>query len=319
MNSLNPEISVIVPVYNCEGTIDACLESLLNQNYSAAYEIIIVEDGSTDKTAEICQSKKGIQIIQVPNGGPSRARNIGVKKAKGEFIAFTDGDCIVHRQWLAELREGFSRAEIASVGGNQVSPENESRFGKNVQDTFVLLGFATSYMQTPSDMVEIQHNPSCNSAYRKTVFETIGGFDEALWPGEDMDLDFRLSQRGYTFLRNPKAIVKHFRPQSLTELGHMMHRYGASAYLLFRRYGFFRTLHYIPFLLLTAIVVILLTVFFIPSALLLLPLLVVISILLFLINKGFSRKSLKILFLSLFIVFHWHLGFFRQAFSKKTQ
>ncbi len=318
MNRQQPEISVIVPVFNSEGTIDACLESLLNQDFPS-YEIIIVNDGSTDKTAQICQAKKGVQIIETTNGGPSRARNIGVKKAAGEFVAFTDGDCIVHQQWLTELRKGFLRKEIASVGGDQISPENESRFGKNVQETFVILGFATSYMKTQPNMAEIRHNPSCNSAYRKSVFETIGGFEESLWPGEDVDLDCRLTQQGCILMRNPKAIVKHFRPQSPTELRNMMQRYGGSAYLLLRKYGFFRTLHYIPFLLLAAIVAVLLTAIFSPSVLLLLPLLLLTSLLFFFINKGFSLKSLTILFLSLFIVFHWHLGFLKQVFLKNPQ
>jgi len=316
MSRQHPEFSIIVPVFNCEETMDACLESLLNQDYPS-YEIIIIDDGSTDETAQICQSKEGIQIIQVSNGGPSKARNIGVKKAKGEFVAFTDGDCIVHQQWLTELRKGFLRAEIASVGGNQISPETESSYGQNVQETFAILGFATSYMKTRPNMAKIQHNPSCNSAYRKTLFETIGGFEESLWPGEDMDLDFRLTQQGYILMRNPKAIVKHFRPQSHTELGNMMQRYGASTNLLLRKYGFFRSLHFIPFLLLTAIVAVLSVAIYSPSLLFFLPLALLAFLLIFLIIKGFSQKSLTILFLSLLIVFHWHLGFFRQAFLTK--
>ncbi len=309
-----PKISIIVPVFNCERTIHDCLESLLNLDYPD-YEIIIIDDGSTDNTTKICQSHKRVNVIQIPNGGPSRARNIGVKKAKGEIVAFTDGDCIVHRQWLKELQKGFSSDKIAGVGGNQISPPNETAFGKSVQETFAILGFATSYMKPYTTLTETRHNPSCNSAYQKHIFESIGGFNESLWPGEDVDLDYRLIQNGHTLIRNPEAIVKHYRPQSLSGLCSMMQRYGGATYLLLKKYGFFRLLHYIPFLLPFVLCSIIIASIYKPSLLLFSPLVLLALLLFFLGRKGFSKKSVTILFLSLVILVNWHLGFYKQPFK----
>lgn len=319
MTALPPEISIIVPVFNCEKTIDACLESLLNQDF-LNYEIIIVDDGSTDKTPQICQSKKGIQTFRISNGGPSRARNIGVAKAKGKFVAFTDGDCIVHQLWLKELQKGFLREDIVSTGGNQISPQNESDFGKYVQDTFCILGFATSYMKTAPTMSETFHNPSCNSSYRISIFQEVGGFDESLWPGEDVDLDQRLILNGYSLTRNPEAIVQHYRPQSLSALAAMMQRYGKSAYQLLGRYGFFRTLHYIPFISLTLLLCTTAALLYKPSLLVVLLSGLSGICLLFIACNGFTKRSVILLFLSLHIFFHWHLGFFKQFFfSEKSK
>lgn len=317
MNSILPKISIIVPVYNSAKTMRECLNALSSLDYPF-YEIIVVDDGSTDATAEICLSYPQILLIRTSNGGPSRARNLGVKKATGEIVAFTDGDCIVDQQWLRELQEGFSEEKITGVGGNQISPSNETAFGKYVQDTFSILGFATSYMKTPTRTAHICHNPSCNSAYRKQVFFDIGGFDESLWPGEDVDLDRRLTERNYRLMRTPKAIVRHYRPQSTSALAMMMQRYGGSAYRLFKRYGFFRPLQYLPLITFTLFVTLLAGLIY-DTALVSMSVLVALPTLfsLFLIQEGVSKKTAILFFLSLYIYFHWHFGFLKAMLKIK--
>ena len=121
VNPPHPSISIVIPVYNCEDTVGKCLESLL-QLEGNDYEIIMMNDGSTDRTLEICGSIPEIQTVTLENGGPSRARNKGIELARGEFIVFTDGDCVVDRNWLAELRKGFDAPDVAGVGGNQIEP-----------------------------------------------------------------------------------------------------------------------------------------------------------------------------------------------------
>ncbi len=310
-----PYISVIVPAYNCSDTITKCIESLLAQDYPN-YEIIIVDDGSTDDTHDICRSYDDrIKLIQTSNGGPSRARNIGVREARGDIVAFTDSDCLAHEQWLNQLNRGFDKGLVAGVGGNQVSPSDESHFGKTIQDTLSILGFATSYMKPHSSITKTQHNPSCNSAYRKKCFEEIGGFDESMWPGEDVDLDYRLMQRGYTLIRNPEAIVSHYRPQSIPELSGMMRRYGVSAYNLLIRYGFFRLLHYMPFVFLIGLVGSIMLLVYNPVPLLAAISVVIVFYMIFITSKGLLKKSPLIFSLSVVIVVSWHLGFFGQPLN----
>lgn len=313
-----PDISVIIPVYNCSKTIEKCLDSLSSLEYPN-YEIIIVDDGSTDDTAKICQSYHQTKVIRTVNGGPSRARNIGVREATGEIVAFTDGDCIVHRRWLNELANGFSREDIACVGGNQISPPDETDFGRYVQETFSVLGFATSYMKTHTNMTETRHNPSCNSAYRKSLFEKVGGFDELLWPGEDVDLDYRLNQLGYTLIRNPEAIVKHYRPQSLSELGSMMQRYGGSAFLLLKKYGFFRPLHYMPFILISVLLCVTAALIYKPSTGMFFLIVLSVLLLFFGVIRAFSKKTAMLFSLSLVIFINWHLGFFKHIFLSEER
>jgi glycosyltransferase involved in cell wall biosynthesis len=307
MNSL-PKFSIIIPVYNCERTIRQCLNALSSLDYPS-YEIIIVDDGSTDRTAQICRSYQKITLISISNGGPSRARNIGVTNATGEILAFTDGDCIVQKNWLRELQKGFLSKEIAGVGGNQVSPDDESSFGQYIQATFSILGFATSYMKSPSHTMPTSHNPSCNSAYRKDIFLDVGGFDVSLWPGEDVDLDCRITKHKHSLIRCPKAVVGHYRPQSLAALGKMIQRYGGSAYKLFRRYGFFRPLQYLPFVTATTLVGILTGLILYPSITMLVFLSLPLLFFLFLLKEGLSKKTAILFLLSLYIITHWHLGF----------
>ena len=312
MSSQHPKISVIVPAYNSETTMAACLDGLLRQDYEN-FEIIIVDDGSTDTTAQICRKNSIIRLIEVSNGGPSRARNIGAKAATGNIIAFTDSDCIVEQNWLTELAKGYSTETIGSVGGNQISPKDETPFGQLVQKTLVIVGFATSYMKTNPTVGETAHNPSCNSSYRTAVFEEVGGFDESLWPGEDVDLDHRIQQKGYTLIRNPKALVRHYRPQSLKGVSAMMQRYGGSAYTLLRRYGFFRTLHYIPFISLGILGGLIAMAVYKPSLFLVVAAAAVLALVFFFFRYTLSKQSTQMLLLILFIILHWHYGFFKQS------
>jgi cellulose synthase/poly-beta-1,6-N-acetylglucosamine synthase-like glycosyltransferase len=253
-----PFISVIVPAYNSEKTIRRCIESLLNVDYPG-YEIIIVDDGSIDRTKQILfEYEHKIQVIEGEHIGPSRCRNIALEKAKGDFIAFTDSDCIVERNWLSELLKGFTSDKVAGSGGIQLSPSDETNFGKRVQEFFELTGFLGGYIKSIGSeaLKEVPHNPSCNAMYRKDALIDIGGFDEKLWPCEDVDLDYRLTKKGHIFVFNPKAIVYHYRPQSLKALLKMMLRYGKVQGILTRRYGIFRKIQIIAIFLTILIIAI---------------------------------------------------------------
>ena len=245
MKRLGPRVSVIIPVYNCSETIVQCLDSMDSINHPA-FEIIVVDDGSTDGTRGICQSRNGVRVISLDRGGPSRARNIGISVANGDFIAFTDGDCIVDKDWLTALESGFRGPDIAGVGGDQKSPDDETWLGKRIQEFLKCIGFMTGYIKNDATATETEHNPSCNVMYRKAVLEEVGGFDESLFPGEDVELDLKIRRSGYRLLYIPEAVVGHYRPRTYSEFAAMMRRYGASQRYLVKKYGFFRRLHYVP-------------------------------------------------------------------------
>jgi len=248
-----PLISVIVPVHNEEETIEKSLNSILNLDYPN-YEVIVVNDGSTDGTSPIL-AKFGnkIKVISTPGIGPAAARNIASKQARGEYLAFTDGDCLVEKNWLKELLAGFTASEVAGVGGDQLSPDDETEFGKFLNKFMKAIGLLGEYLKPFSAdlsssvaVMETEHNPSCNVMYKKEIFFKVGYFLENLWPGEDVELDYRIKKAGFKLLFNPKAIVYHYRPNKLKKFVRMMYHYGRVQGFLVRRFGIFRRIQLVP-------------------------------------------------------------------------
>lgn len=304
-----PRISVIVAAYNSKRTISQCLASLFALDYPG-YEVIVVDDGSTDGTPEICAAYESVRLIRLDRGGPSRARNVGIDLAFGEIIAFTDSDCVVSRDWLREIEKGFVDERVAGVGGNQVSPEGESEFGRSVQEFFRAIGFVTDYINLDRTLRETRHNPSCNSAYRKSVLKEVGGFVEGQFPCEDLELDLKIRKLGYRLIYNPNAVVGHFRPGSYAGFARMMRRYGSGEWLLWRKHGFFRKLDHVPWILVLG----LLAAFFLVGWNGMLPLLAVLTVVAiwawFYMKERSLTKSLRHTTFFFLTVFFWNWGFF---------
>ena len=246
-----PVVSVIIPAHNEEDTVGECLASLENLNYpSDKLEIILINDGSIDETKNVidrhCQRLNCI-YLETSGVGPSKARNLGLQRCGGEYVAFTDADCVVDREWLNELLKGFVAEDVAGVGGSQDTPDDATEFERKVHSFLSGMHFICEYMKEGDIIKPVQHVASCNAMYRRGVVEEVFGFDERLWPGEDVDLDYKITHKGYKVTYNPKAIVAHHRPKNLKSFFNMMKRYGwAQAYLI-RKYGVFRRLHYVPF------------------------------------------------------------------------
>jgi glycosyltransferase involved in cell wall biosynthesis len=304
-----PRISVVIPVHNCKETIGKCLDSLSQLDHSD-FEVIVVDDGSTDETAEICESFPRVKVIRVHKNGPSTARNIGIEAARGEFVAFTDGDCLVDKRWLEELETGFSSPVIAGVGGDQKSPDDDTVVGKRIQRFLKTIGFVTGYIKTDAAMKETEHNPSCNAMYRKSVLEDVGGFDEALWPGEDVELDLKITTRGHTLIYNPNAVVYHYRPKTYSDFGRMMLRYGACQWYLVAKYGFFRRIQYVPLLTLLGFGFVIAALAWEPGIwpIVLLPWPLLFCW--FYVKTRNYKTTLQFVYLMLITLINWHWGFF---------
>jgi GT2 family glycosyltransferase len=240
-----PFISVIIPAKNAEKTIARCLISVLGLDY-ADYEVIVVDDGSQDQTAQILQNfAQRLKIISFSQSvGPAKARNEAAKQAKGGFIAFTDADCLTASDWLRELLKGFQDDNIAGTGGMQKVPDDETAFGRRAAKLMQQVGFLTDYLRPGQQAnISVNHNPSCNVMYKRDIFLKEGGFLEGLWPGEDVELDYRLRKSGYELIFNPRAIVYHYRPEDLKSFLKMMFRYGWAQGFLIRKRGILRKIH----------------------------------------------------------------------------
>ena len=244
-----PLISVVVVVRNGEATIRNCVNSLIALDYPRV-EIIVVDDGSTDGTGAILAGYEGrIKVISnAASEGPSFARNRAAQEAAGEFIAFTDGDCIAARDWLGQLVACFVDGEnVAGAGGSQAVPEDDSTFARTLAGFMSTLGFMTDYLHCAKGISKVEHNPSCNVIYKRESYIRERGFLEGLWPGEDTELDYRLRKKGYELRFNPKAIVYHYRPKDISAFYKAMVRYGWAQAMLVRKYGVFRRIQYVPF------------------------------------------------------------------------
>jgi glycosyltransferase involved in cell wall biosynthesis len=216
---MQPKVSIIVVFFNAERTLRECVESILNQEFKN-FELILVNDGSTDnsiKTIKPLLKNKKIKLINLKkNQGVSKARNTGIKKAKGTLIAFTDADCKTHKKWLKELINGLNFNECVASGGPNITPENDPVTAKCAGIVLEFLSLAGSaYLKKNSKIVEVKHNPSCNSIYLKSVLKELNGFNESLCSNEDPELDFRLREKGFKISFNPKAIVFHHRKNSV--------------------------------------------------------------------------------------------------------
>ncbi len=310
---MNPFISIIIPARNAQATLKKCIDSILNLNYRD-YEILIINDGSTDETGKILLGYHGIKIVTTAGIGPSRVRNMAVEFARGEFIAFTDADCIVPKDWLERLLEGFDYSpEAVSCGGRQELPDDASAFQKKVFLLMNKIGFVSDYMRRGENrIIEVPHNASCCVMYKKDIFLKAGGFLEDLWPGEDVELDYKLKNSGYKLVFNPKALVFHYRVDNPANFLKMMARYGWAQGVLVRRHKkIFRTIQFVPFV--SALLL------FIAALLLLSGKIGGIILFIFAIFSAmliYFSFDLSMLVLGTLGVIHWHKGFIKGLFCR---
>ncbi len=242
-----PTISVIVAARDAAQTLEACLISLRQLDY-VGHEIVVADDGSGDDTADIARAN-GATVLELEPSGPSAARNAAVARSTSQIVAFTDADCTVPPHWLRALVTGLDRSGAASVGGpqrNVFARDGDTEAARGLDAFFRCASVVAEYTRGADTAREVDHNASCNSAYRRDVFLSVGGFAEGLWPGEDVDLDLRLRRRGHRCYYVPEAMVDHHRPSDDGWFARMMRRYGRAQRELIRRHGPFRRLHAVP-------------------------------------------------------------------------
>jgi len=224
-----PRMSVIVCVYNAAQTVRDCCEGILSLDYPD-FEVIVVDDGSTDRTAEIV-AEYPFQLIRTPNRGLSNARNTGLGAATGEIVAYTDGDARPDPQWLAYLAAGFNETTHVGMGGWNIGPAGDGRIADCVANApggpvHVLL----------SD-TEAEHIPGCSMAFRRQPLLDIGGFDPQFrTAGDDVDVCWRLQEAGWTLGFAPGAMVWHHHRNSLGAYWKQQLGYGQAEAILERKW-----------------------------------------------------------------------------------
>ena len=231
--------SVVVPTHNRKALLRRCLRALVHQQYPD-YEIIVVDDGSTDGTGDMVQREfpQVRYIRQEPTLGPAAARNRGVHVARGEIVAFTDDDCVPPPDWLARLAQGFADyPQAAAVGGIQEASEQVlrtrvlARYERFVTRRVYGLGEAP-VVGSPAP------GGTNNLAVRRDLLLEIGGFDETfpVAAGEDADLLRRLAKRGYVTVTLPLKVT-HLQSYTWTSFVRQQIRRGIGAAYFHHKWG----------------------------------------------------------------------------------
>jgi GT2 family glycosyltransferase len=198
-----PKVSVVVCAYDAEATIGECLTSLERLTYPD-YEIIVVNDGSTDGTGEIAKRHERARVLDVANGGLGAARNVGLAAASGEIVAYTDADVRVDPDWLTYLVQPLLTSDVVGVGGPNVVPED---------DPWV----AQCVARAPGGPVHVmlddrvaEHVPGCNMAFRRDALLAVDAFNPVyVRAGDDVDICWRLQASRQRIGFAPAALVWH--------------------------------------------------------------------------------------------------------------
>jgi len=206
-----PLVSIVVPACNAAETLPACLSALARQDYpSTAYEVIVVDDGSTDETAAIARAA-GVQVITQPNAGPAAARDRGAAATRGELLLFTDADCEPVPGWISALIAPFADPRVAGAKGTYLTRQ------RGIVPRFTQLEYQERYdRMAGAEMIDFIDTYS--AAYRRDIFLTNHGFD-TIFPTasvEDQELSFRLAEKGYRLVFVPEAKVYHHHNPTLS-------------------------------------------------------------------------------------------------------
>ncbi|MEW5986577.1 MAG: sugar transferase [Chloroflexota bacterium] len=195
-------ISVVVPAHNATQTIGECVRALQEQSLpKSLYEILVVDDGSTDDTAAQA-SQAGARVIRQERGRPAAARNRGFEAAAGEIVCFTDADCAPAPHWLQEITAPLVDPQVVGVKGTYATRQRE------IVARFVQLEYEDKYDRLRGQE-RIDFVDTYSAAYRRTVLLANNGFDEQFPYLEDQELSFRLAARGYGMVFQPSAVVYH--------------------------------------------------------------------------------------------------------------
>lgn len=217
-------LSVVVPTYGRPGSLERLLDALDRQDAATPFEVVVVDDGSpqADVAAVVARHPRARYLRQA-NAGPAAARNRGWRAATGDVIAFADDDVVPTPTWASELVAEFNGEPGLHALGGAIVP-----LGDGHLDRFAQLEHHVDH--GVDDDGSVRYLVTANCAWRRSVLEQLGGFDEAFpsASGEDTDLTLRAVESGFRLRTTTAATVAHENPTSLRAILRTYHRHGRS-------------------------------------------------------------------------------------------
>jgi glycosyltransferase involved in cell wall biosynthesis len=225
------KVSVVIPFHNAEKTLALCLDAVCRQS-PAQDEIILIDNNSSDGSKQIVNSfietfgHLRISYVSEKNPGPSPARNAGARLAQGEWLIFTDADCVPSPTWISDYQAHFSDARLGAVAGC-IQPYPPSNMVQKAISLFTLPPITKESMHSASNLREGFY-PTANLAVKREIFDHVGGFNESLRVGEDHELCHKIYSAGYKIKAIETAVVEHIHRSTLSGLLKQAFGFGSS-------------------------------------------------------------------------------------------
>lgn len=222
---ISPASTVVLPSYDRPEALRACLAALAAQD-DRDHEVVVVDDGSAQPLAPICEAFPGVRCIRQENRGPAAARNRGAREARGRFLAFTDDDCRPRPDWLSSLRRAWGGDDRRMIGGRVVNGLPGNPYASASQ---ALCDYLYDYYGAERGEAPFFTTNNCGVA--REAFHRMGGFDETfpLAAAEDRDLGMRWREEGGVLLYAPDAVVDHHHALTLRRFFRQHANYGRGA------------------------------------------------------------------------------------------
>ena len=228
----NQQVAVLIPTLNNHKELEIVLKSLKSQTWKGLLEIAVVGP-TNDPGKEITEINGATWIDDKGSRNRADACNIGIKEINCDILLFTDDDVIPPKDWVEKLVRWFEREEVAGVGGQNWAPKEDPFLAKVVDVAFgaKYVTAGTRYGKvSKGELIEIEHNPGCNSAYRKNVLDEVDGFESGCIGAEDVVLDHKIRSKGHKLWFDPESIMPHRR------------RTPPALFKQMKNYGYVRTL-----------------------------------------------------------------------------
>lgn len=241
--------SIIVPVYNRPDEVDELLQSLCEQQGGVAFDVIIVEDGSSRPCSEVChayEQRLTINYYAKENGGPGPARNYGVERATGDYVIILDSDVVLPPGYLQAVDAALTAQPCDSFGGPDAAHESFTPIQKAINYSMTSF-FTTGGIRGGKKQLDKKFYPrSFNMGMRRTVYNALGGFAPMRF-GEDVDFSYRLVEGGYTSRLITEAWVWHKRRANFRQFFKQVHNSGIARINLTKRHpGTLKLVHMLP-------------------------------------------------------------------------